>query len=464
MNSTACYPLAAWILAMGMSSAHALPDRAMAAEPPAADEQAAEEAVDEELLTMIGELIRDADREMRGLGLQHVREQLPGQAATEWFTALLPSLSPESQAALLEALGDRGDATARPAVLQMLDSSEASVRAAALGALGSLGSAQDVPLLAAKAAGDAGPERSAAAASLVRLRGDDMDGAIVAALESAQPAARGALLNALGGRNARAALPSVLAGARAPEPEVHLPALGALRLLAEADEAAELVAILKAAPSDAARGAAQLALLTVCRTGGESCTPALRQGLEQSDEAAQIALLRVLARAGGPDALEAVVDRYQDGPPAVRIEALRILSLWSDPAIVPRLLEIAGSAAEQREKVLAIRGLIRVADARGDQPADPALLKQALQLSERPQERRLVLAALSRATSPDALATVVELLADGQLAEEAAHAAVAIAERLDKPSAPANAALRRVLEVTENPVVRERAQKTMAGS
>ena len=90
---------------------------------------------------------------MRAVGLQQVREQAKGPAATKRFAALLPKLPPDAQAGLLDALGDRGDKAARPALLDMLKSRDEPVRAAALRALGSLGEPDDVPLLAQSLAG-----------------------------------------------------------------------------------------------------------------------------------------------------------------------------------------------------------------------------------------------------------------------------------------------------------------------
>ena len=86
------------------------------------------------------------------------------------------------QADLLEALGERGDAVARPKVLELVDGKEEVVRVASLRALGGLGSAADVPILAKWAATGSDNEKSAALQSLVRLRGDDVNEAINEAL------------------------------------------------------------------------------------------------------------------------------------------------------------------------------------------------------------------------------------------------------------------------------------------
>ena len=52
--------------------------------------QAAEPA--DPLLQMVAELLSNPDRDLRALGLQHVREAAPGEAATKQFAALLPKL------------------------------------------------------------------------------------------------------------------------------------------------------------------------------------------------------------------------------------------------------------------------------------------------------------------------------------------------------------------------------------
>jgi hypothetical protein len=89
---------------------------------------AADDAGDEVVQMVVG-LLSDKDREMRALGLQQVREEAKGPAATRRFAAVLPKLPPEAQAGLLAALGDRGDKAARPAVVAMLGSPEEAVRA-----------------------------------------------------------------------------------------------------------------------------------------------------------------------------------------------------------------------------------------------------------------------------------------------------------------------------------------------
>ncbi|HUT60553.1 MAG TPA: HEAT repeat domain-containing protein [Phycisphaerae bacterium] len=91
----------------------------------------------------------------------------------------LPKLSADLQVQMIEALADRGDAAALPAVTRMGASDTSDVRLAALAALGRLGSAETVPHLAALAAKAAGAEQRVIRTSLVRLGGDGVDAGLI---------------------------------------------------------------------------------------------------------------------------------------------------------------------------------------------------------------------------------------------------------------------------------------------
>ena len=423
---------------------------------------AAQDEPDDQL-TLILSLISNADRDMRALGLEQVREGVPGEAATKRFTKLLADLSSEGQAALLEALGDRRDAAARPAILQMLESDTETVRAAALGALGSLGSIEEIPLLALKAAGDSKLEKDAARLSLIQLRGDEVNVQIVAAMADAEPNVQAALLGVLAARNAKDALPKVLEKAEDPDPAVRLAAIGALRFLADESQTAAVVKILIGAKDDTQRRPTELALLTLAGRGGPACAGAITAGLADADAQARVVLLRGLARAGGAEALKTVLARVEDDDELVRDQAVRMLSGWSDPAVVSHLLEIAKKDGNLRHQVLAIRGLVRLAGPQGDKPADPATLTEVTKLAKRPGEKRLVLGALSGLPTPASLALAVPLLDDPAVMEEAGLAAVMIAERIQEADKDKiRAAMEKVGKTAKTPEIRKRAEKVLA--
>jgi HEAT repeat protein len=423
----------------------------------------AQEEAGDPLVQMVIELLGDSDRDMRALGFQQVREEVPGEAATKQFAALLPKLPPDGQAGLLEALGDRGDAAARPAVLEMLKSQEEAVRAAALRALGALGTTSDVTLLAGKAAAGSKLEKDAARQSLVRLRGDQTNAAIVAAMAAGGAGVRVELLGVLAARNAKETLPNVLESTGAPEPSVRLAAIGALRFLADENQTAAIVEILKGAKSDAERRKAELTLLAACNRGREVCAEAILAGLADANAPSRVVLLHGLARAGGPKALEGVVARLDDEDQAVRDAAVRMLSIWPDQAAGAHLLVVAEAGKSLRHRVLAVRGLVRLASPREDKPADLGMLAEAMKLANRPQEKRLVLGVLGGVATPPSFVLATAALEDPELAEEAALATVMIVEKMEGGDKQRiRTAMEKVLQRAKRPEIRDRAQKVLS--
>ena len=75
---------------------------------------------EDDLVQTVSNLVSDKDKDVRALGLEQVRDEVKGPEATRRFAALLPKLAAEAQVGLLGALAERGDAAARPAVLDLL--------------------------------------------------------------------------------------------------------------------------------------------------------------------------------------------------------------------------------------------------------------------------------------------------------------------------------------------------------
>ena len=324
---------------------------------------AAEEAGDDMLPTVIG-LIQEKDREIRSLGLQQVREGLKGAAATKQFAALLPKLTPEIQAELVIALGDRGDKAARPAVVELLKSPDAAVRAAVLRALGTLGEAADVPRLVEALASGAEAEKTAAGRTLDRMRGEGIDAAIVAALKPAKPELRVELIDLLVSRGAAAAaVPTLLAEAEQADADVRSAALAALGKLAGPAHVPALVKLLLKAKEPADREALEKVVMFACQKTEDADKRAepLLAVMAKAGEDDKLALLSALGRVGGAAALKTVEAVIADKDAARREVGIRALCNWPDASVAPRLLELAEKAEEPAQRIRALRAVMRVA-------------------------------------------------------------------------------------------------------
>ncbi len=424
----------------------------------------AAEAPSPDLLQLIGDLVGDADKEMRAIGLQQVRAEVPGAAATGHFVQLLPKLRPEARAELIDALGERGDPAARAAVLDAAQGPDEAVRSAALRALAKLGTEADVPLLVPRTAAGPDGEQQAARQSLIQLKGDGVNRALTAQVGPAPADVRVQLLAILAARNAVESLPAVVAAASAPDAPVRLAALDALRVLADDRQTGDVVKLLQNAASAEQRTKAEATLLALCGRGRENCVPALAASLDGADGETRVTLLQALARAGGAAALESVASCLVDADQTVQDEAVRMLSSWPDRAVVPHLEKLAGEET-LRHHVLAVRGLIRLASPEGERPADLRLLGQSIRAAKRRDEKQLGLGVLGRVVSLDALALAVSLLDDPQIAEDAGWTAGLIAEGLPAGNQDAiRAALRQVLDRTRTPKPRAQAEKVLGNT
>jgi len=414
------------------------------------------------LLDMVVELLASPDRDMRGLALQQVRDENPGEKATKRFVEELPKLPAEAQAGLLEALGERGDVAARPAVVDMVKSENETVRAAATGALAKLGGPDDVPLLAEQM--DAGPQTVQAAArqTLIRLQGEKVNEAILATLRKANPESNAALLEVLARRNAQEAIPDVLEASKDESSDVRVAAIRALRLLATEEQAADLVGIVKAAKDATERYQAKLALLVLCGRDRDGCAEAIIAGLDDADSAGTVALLEALARAGGDKALAAVVERLDDGEEEVRNEAVRMLAIWADPAAAEHLQNVAETAESVRHQVVAVRGLALMAQPRPEQPANMDMLIKAMELAKRADEKRMVLGFAGASGNASAAALILPALDNPELAEVASLAAVLVAEQAQEGDKEiVQEALQKAINTTKNNELRKRAQAVL---
>ena len=392
---------------------------------------ASEEAGDDMLPTVIG-LIQEKDREIRSLGLQQVREGLKGEAATKQFAGLLPKLSPEIQADLVIALGDRGDKTARPAVVELLKSSDAAVRAAVLRALGTLGEAADVPRLVAALASGAEAEKTAAARTLDRMRGEGIDAAIVAALKPAKPELRVELIDLLVSRGAAAAaVPTLLAEAEDKDAGVRAAALAALGKLAGPPHVPALAKMLLKAEEPADREALEKVVMFACQKAEDADKRAepLLAVMAKAGEDDKLALLSALGRVGGEAALKTVEAVIADKDPARREIGIRALCNWPDASVAPRLLELAEKAAEPSQRVRALRAVMRVAvlaDKRSDAQR-LELLKKAYSMATRDEDRKLAIDRARAVRTIESLRFVVPFLDDPKFAQAACVTVVELA-------------------------------------
>jgi hypothetical protein len=373
-------------------------------------------------------VIKGDDPELQRLAVQLVRTA-PAQATglVKAVAGLLPSLSTEVQEILLCALTARGDATVAPAAVAAAASEAEGVRVAALEALGAVGDASALPVLLKAAAGKGGRDQDVARASLTRIGGAGVKAALLQAAVGDDAATRAEAFRALGAQAGPEDVKALVDLAVKPKDAADRPVAGlalaqALRRIGDPEKRAEpLLAALAAAPAEA-----------------------------------KPSLVRLLARAGTPKALETVRAAAKDADAAMQDGAVAAMADWPTAEPADDLLQVAKTSPDAARKGAALKGFIRLAGLSA-KPGD--LFLRAMELASTPEDKKRILAGLGEARVVEALAVVEAGLKDPALQPEAALAAATLADKVRETDATkARALVQAALAASKDGNVKRAAQ------
>jgi HEAT repeat protein/type 1 glutamine amidotransferase len=341
----------------------------------------------------------------------------------------LERLPAPSQVQAIVWLGECRDLAAQPTLIKAASSSVPAVRHAALTALGLVGNASAIRVLTGIATAGSDEDKRLVAESLMRLRGSDMDSAIIAALKVAPPAEQRELVRALELRQTRAAVPALFELAGGEEATIRPTAIAAVGKLGDAAACAGLVKLMQAHPQDAVSAMAE-----ICRR--EATAEPMLTALAKVAPPGKAALLEALGSIGGAQALAAVRAELKAEDAEVRVAAVRALANWPDAAPLDDLAALASTTTDARSKALALRGVAHLAPLAKDRPREAVnIITRAMKTGGAPSEQKALLAALGEIPDAAALNALQASLNDPALASEAKAAMDQIQERRAKAAA-----------------------------
>jgi len=428
---------------------------------------AADDQGNQDIVRIVIDALKSNDPEMQS-GVMGIVRSIPGPEFTKSLVQELPKLSTTGQVQLLSALGDRADATALPAVIEAGKSQEESVRVAALRAVGQLGGVADIPLLAERAAATKGAEQKAAREGLYRLRGPEVDAAILKNLLSAQPGVKAELIDAIGERNIAGAIEALLKTGKDEDRKVRLESFRVLKIVAKPQDMPALVNLLLETKNEPDRGEAEKMVAAVAhkiedKARQSAAVQAVLPNVKEVPDRAS--LLRVLGRIGDAGSLPTLRTALGSREAEIQDAAIRALSDWPTGDPVPDLLKVAQTSTNQVHKVVALRGFVRLLGLESDRPAEQTidLYKKAMDLAGDATEKKRVLSGLANTKSLVALDMAAGYLDDVALHLEAESAAVRIAPAVVAASpARVKDVLQKVIQGTKNDTIREQAQKIVS--
>ena len=169
---------------------------------------------------------------------------------------------------------------------------------------------------------------------------------------------------------------------------------------------------------------------------------------------------------GGSTALDTVTALARDVEESIQDAATLELGRWRTPDVAPALIDLARTALQEKYRIRALRGYLRVIRQMDLPDTDKLIMfRQAVEAATRREERLLAIETLGRIPTPEALAEAVNQLEQDELRITACVAVVAIAERIVHDQAAVVAEpMRRVLAATDDPDIIRRVEAVLAKS
>lgn len=383
-----------------------------------------------------------------------------GAEVTRALAAALQKAPEATRMQLLDALRVRGDEAVVPQIAAALEKGSADVKVAALMAIGQIGNHRSVPLLINVATSNDGQVAATAIESLSKLRGKEIDDAVLEQLSKSRGTRQRVVAIVVGRRGVAAATPVLLALLNSAEEPTRIAVLEALGQTVSEQDFVKLLDHVPAAKSEDEKKATLAAVDSACRRmpNANAVAQAVAERLKSWPEADRPALLRVLGAVGGAKSLEIVAQVAEEGTPELQDAATRVLGEWMSPDAAPYLYQIA--AGNGKYKTRALRGYLRIAR-QLNLPSEErlAMCRKALEIAERAEERQLALEVMKRAPSAEAVELAVSLIEDGRVRDQAVETAVFIGEKIkDSNPAAAKAAGEKALKAKPNGDLAERAR------
>ncbi len=368
--------------------------------------------------------------------------------------------------AALHALQEKTDPAVRTAALKALDGPDPGLRTTALGVLIAAGTAEDVPRLTELAATDPDSSIRTATFETLRLMRHPETNTAILSLLSTEETRTPPLLQAAFARRSVDFVPAFLDAAGSSDAAVRKIALEALEVMAEPKHAEMLVGILaKSAPGEE-REAAGRAVWMTCEKIADPAkrTEPLFAGYEKADTAGKAAILPSIARIGGEKGLAAVYAAMKSEDKSLKDAGYRALANWPDATVADALFEIAKTSDNDAYRIWSLRAYARVVALPEAFPPEKAfgMLKSAMDLATRLEDRRLIVSRLAAVRTPASLELLLTYLDDVELKDDAVGAVFLSAKGLSQSHPDlAEPALKRIRELTKDEAILQQTGKVL---
>jgi len=406
-------------------------------------------ADEKKAVQLIVDIVKGDDQVMRR-GVLHFVAFEKGDKLTKSMTAMMDGLTDEKKQELITVLGVRGDSGALACITECVSSTNTAVRDASIMSISKIGGSEAVKSLLA-VAGNGGIE------AIVKMPGDDVNKVLTDAL--ADKKLKIPAIKALAARNCYAAVPAILKLVQADDADIRKTAWSALGSLASEDQIVTLAEAAFVIKDQQEMSCAVAAVKSVCAYAKDKgkCFDVVAGYFDKANDAGKSAIMDLASVAGTAPALEMERKAMKSGSKELYGKAVRALAAWSNDSACPDLLELARNAQEEVDRILALRGYIRIAGAteinlKAEKRME--MFKTADELAKRADEKKMIISGLKIVEKAEALNMLNKYLDNADVRNEAEQSGAELAFKLRKSSpAEAKALAEKLLTSKDNGIV-----------
>jgi len=372
---------------------------------------------------------------------------------------------PQLQSLILAVLGQRGDPSAIPAVLEALRDPKDSVRLAAIPVAASLAREESLPggLLDLLENGN-GDEVKAARAGILSIPGEEVVDWVAGALRQTQSESMKLhCIDILSQRASKMHLDLIEAGVRDTSDEVRM---ASAKVLGQLGGPHHLSCLLPLLEEDKMRTTAERAIASITvQMPEKERSVGIMRAIPSATTQARCSMIRILGRNGDEQALAVVRDALRSSNEDLKDAAVRSLAGWPNDLATKDLWPLAQEAPLDTHRILAFRAYTeRIAkNDRLSLEEKAELLEDAMDAAPRSDEKRIVLGYLGSLIHAKALRLAASCLREEELLEEAGVACVNIlrSSLTEDPEASAEI-LKTVMDGAKNEDTLKKARELMA--
>lgn len=383
-------------------------------------------------------------------------------ALTRDMVSLLKRLEDEQKASLITALGTRGDRTALEPVGKYVSSSDPGVRRAAVKAVGKLGDENVVKFLLD--AVDSPQMSETVTRAIVSMKGDKIDAVLVDALETEslkEPAIRVCIA-----RGTNEAVPALLKLTQDSDSDVRKDAWSGLGALAGAGSIGTIMdlALDGSQKTDLSRVESALKSIIARASDRGKCFEVIAARYARAPVDVRGMILRLGPAVGDTNALSLEARALESANDKLSGAALRALTNWPNESAAPKLLYLAKNADSGTDRIVALRGYIRIAGLKSARIPDDKrveMLRTAMDIATRTEEKKQVIGALQNVRSVSSVKMLARYIDDSALQNEAQMAAANLLWNMRRSNSEDLKSIAKKLTQSDNKTVADRAKRAL---